>query len=210
MFTYSLAKTGEERQQSKELVIEAYLKQGYLSTDDSSDVEDISDVVSKTSSITILARQQADGKLVGTATLVPDSSDGLPMDVIFKSEIDTVRQKEKSIAEVCQLTIKHGDLSKSKFDINLDIFSHVLACAKKKGITALCFTVNPKHQAFYQLLNCTQLGDQRAYPLVNKNPAIAFYLNIDNFINGLENQPAFIRESLNKEPGPDFFDSLIN
>lgn len=120
-------------------------------------------------------------KLIYTASLFPDSPDRLPMDTIFGKELDLLRAQGRKIGEVgclathpdvrdgSQNTLMHG---------NKILFKYAMDHLQ---LDDLVITVNPKHAPIYkQLLLFDDLGNGKvkAYPKVNKNPAVALRINL--------------------------------
>lgn len=125
--------------------------------------------------------------LIGTITLVQDSPLGLPMDEVYKPELDALRAQGHRLAEASLLAL------------NTDIFGHgvfTMFNAKKLLLTLRLFKImfdylrsstdvdelvacfNPKHEILYDFLQLKPLGGLRSYAGANGNPAIARHLNV--------------------------------
>lgn len=210
MIQYTFAKSFEEKELSSKLVTKIYHKLGYVPEDDSQYFGKISDFIFKPASITILATNDVDSSLLGTASLAVDDADGIPMDNIFKDELGSIRDQYSKIAEVCQYAVERDQTEKPLFDISLKLLSHILYVTKHKEVDALCFTVHTKHKSFYEILGAKTLGQTKSYPSANENPAVPFYLDMNKFFLELESKPAFIRDILIQPPSSEFVTSVEN
>lgn len=133
-----------------------------------------------------------DNVMYGTVSIVFNDNSSLPMDQLYKEEVDILRKENYKVAEVVQFAVDQ-DISKkylSFAEASLSaapLFGIVLAYAKEKGVDYLCISVNPKHVNFYSQIGFHIIGDEKYYTSVNA-PAVAMCLSIKdtfshNFVN---------------------------
>ncbi len=121
-------------------------------------------------------------QLYGTLSLVFDDKRGLPMDSIYKDEIDVFRTKKYKLGEVVQFAVDKVILEEqlSPYEVSvssLPLFGCLLSYAKKNDFDFLCITVNPKHVSFYTLIGFEKIGDIKYYASVDA-PAVAMTLAV--------------------------------
>ena len=128
--------------------------------------------------------------LLATVTVIPDSPMGLPMDKIYKKEVEGLRKKGLRIAETSQLAIDsslfpQGWFSMFNFKKLIFLFKlfkllsdHSMYVNK---LDELCIAVNPKQQYIYKFIFFEPLGGLKYYGSVNKAPAVAFHRSFKSF-----------------------------
>ncbi|MDA3788009.1 MAG: N-acyl-L-homoserine lactone synthetase [Desulfobacula sp.] len=116
---------------------------------------------------------------VYTISLFPDSEEGLPMDEGFKSQLDTLRNQGRAIAEVGCLA---SNPSFRRRDMNIPMLGNRIMhqyATQHLGVDDLVITVHPKYQWVYEdLLLFEKIGAMREYSYVKNNPAIALRLDL--------------------------------
>jgi hypothetical protein len=127
---------------------------------------------------TVVLVAKAGEQVVATFSLVPDNVLlGLPMERIYRTEIDRLRQQGRRLFETGSLADR--DLSGREF---LQVFLALQRLGwqyqlRQGGDTAV-ITVNPRHRSFYtKALGFVPLGPWRAYPSVRGHPAEAYYID---------------------------------
>lgn len=107
------------------------------------------------------------GQLVGTLSLVLDSSLGLPMEKIFPDEVSAVRRRGGIIAEVgAQCVTRKCRGTGVAFLLNKAMFQTM----ELLGVEQLLFAVHPKAEDLYGATICAQrLGEAKAYPSLNQS-----------------------------------------
>lgn len=107
------------------------------------------------------------GRLVGTLSLVVDSSLGLPMERIYPDEVQAVRRQARRIAEVgAQCVAKECRGTGVAFLLN----KALLLTTELLGVEDLLIAVHPKAEDLYVATLCFErLGNERAYPLLNQS-----------------------------------------
>ncbi len=182
---YHIARTKSELEQAFSLVYKEYIGRGYIPKHYKSDLR-ISIFNALPSTTTFVAKDK--NKVVATVTLIPDSPLGLPMDKIYKKEVDVLRKKKRKIAEVSQLSIDSSLFPKGWFSMfNFNKLMFVFRLFKlvldygiyKEKLNDFCIAVNPKHQYLYKFLEFKQLGKLKYYGEVNQAPALAWRFNLD-------------------------------
>lgn len=109
--------------------------------------------------------------LLATATVTRDSDVcGLPMDDLFESELNGLRQQGRSIVEVCSLASDARSFPREGVQaFTRLLFLYCLAL----GVDDMCIMVNPRHVPLYRdRCRFEILGHERHYPRVNA-PAVA-------------------------------------
>lgn len=182
---YRVARTRQELEEAFSLVYKEYLMRGYIPKDYRSGLR-ISLYNALPSTTTFVAKQ---GKsVVAAVTLIPDSSLGLPMDKIYKKELDNLRKQGYKIAEVSQLSIDTGLFGKDLFSMFnfrklifiFKLFKVVLDYALDfENLTNICIAINPKQQLLYKFLYFEPIGGLKYYGSVNKAPAVALTVRLN-------------------------------
>lgn len=123
-------------------------------------------------------------RIIATVTKFKDSDlFGLPMDALYKKELDTLRARGRKIVEC-------GSLAsiEEKFFQNAVIYlqrATIYSCMDG-GMDDLCIAVNPKHVSFYKRFFLFQdLGPERHYKMVHA-PAVALRLPLDELKETIE------------------------
>lgn len=170
-----------------ELVRRVYAKEGYVKAGDTN--YGISAFIGKSYTFSTYAQHQGSTDIIGTISVVSDNSEGLPMDTIYREELQVYRSNEKKIAEACQFAID-TDLfgipttlcgeETLKLEVSVGLIRTAVLHCLHSGIDYLCFVVNPKHAAFYESLGCTRVGETKQYPSVNEAPACAYVLDVQS------------------------------
>jgi hypothetical protein len=182
---YRVARTRQDLEAAYSLVYKEYLKRGYIKPDGEPLKLSIFNALPQTTTFIALL----DNKIVATATVVPDSPLGLPMDKIYHEELCLLRQRSDKICEVSMLAsdtqLFQGGVSmmlnakKLFFIFNLFkiIFDYARELAK---LDYICVTINPKHKLTYEYILFKDLGGLKQYDTVNNAPAIAKYLDLES------------------------------
>jgi hypothetical protein len=168
---YRVARTREELEAAYSLVYKEYLKRGYINPDGERIKLSIFNALPQATTFIALLDKQ----IVATATVVPESPLGLPMDKIYHEELCSLRQRSDKICEVSMLAsdteIFQGGVS-------------VMLNAKKlffifNLLDYMCITINPKHNLTYEYILFKDLGGGlKTYDTVNNAPAIAKFLDL--------------------------------
>ena len=149
-----------------------YLKKGYTQDDvPSRMIFNIHNILPET---VVLIAKKSD-LLVSTVTQFFDTPNfGLPLDTIYKKELDQLRAQGRVISEVGAL-VTGSDYRQQH------LFMHLCQAmywyARSKKVDDLCLAVNPKHVQFYKTVYCCEVaGPEKFYPKVHA-PAVLMRLD---------------------------------
>ncbi|WP_242012333.1 N-acyl amino acid synthase FeeM domain-containing protein [Pseudodesulfovibrio cashew] len=122
--------------------------------------------------------------VISTLTQVEDSElFGLPMDALYKKEIDELRAQGRTVAEICALaTPKEGRWHNLLMFLGKAYFQY----ATQAGINDILIMVNPKHVSFYKAIFMFEdFAEERYYEPVGA-PAVGLRINYDGFWDKLK------------------------
>lgn len=181
---YHIVRTREEAHNAYALVYKEYLKRNYIDTSEMCMRVSIHNALPET---TTFVGTSSDGAVLCTATIIPDSPLGLPMDAIYADELAPLRSQGKKLCEVSMLAsnsdIFSGSISMmlnaQKMFFVFSLFKCILDYTKdilKRDY--ICITVNPKHGMTYDFLLFKNIGEQKTYKSVKEAPAIAKILDL--------------------------------
>lgn len=205
---YRVARTRRELEGAFSIVYNEYLKRGYIPKGYKSKLR-ISLYNALPTTTAFIAQQGK--RVVAGVTLIPDSPLGVPMDKIYKEELDVLRREGCKIAEVSQLAIDTGLFGKgffSMFNFNkliflFKLFKLVFDYAQDfEKLTDLCIVVNPKHQYLYKFLYFEQMGGLKYYGSVNHAPAIALRLRLVGIEDKVKNRRGLYKIFIAKKTNP--------
>ena len=167
-----MAQTRNELKQAFSLVYKEYFKAGYVKKATSSKM-----MLSTYSLLpkTIVWIVKFNDTVVSTLTQIFDSSLGLPLDEVYKKELDELRSEGRSMVELSALAISSKYRWQNAYmPLFRNMLRHVLSCEA----TDLCIAVNPKHRIFYkEILLFEDIGEKKYYPKVNA-PSVAMRLDL--------------------------------
>ncbi len=184
-----VAATKEEKEEAVKLLMRRYEEAGYLSKEKLDSREKILVSLESESSRTFIVKDKED-KIVGTISVIFDTDKGLPMDEIFKDELDELRNHEGiKIAEIGRLAT---DDKYTKKDINmfLNLFAATLNYLISEKVDYGCIAINPKQVAIYKTLLFNQIGEEKKYGSLKDAPAVAMIVNVK------EAEEAMIKEGM--------------
>jgi len=164
---YKIATTTQEMEQALELVTQQYISVGLHKQDN--DLRMTKYHLLPESKIFIAIKSLPDGqeKIIGTLTLVTDSSMGLPMDEIYFNKINRLRISGLLLAEVIGLAVSPGE-SALQNNIVMYLFKICLQYSKLTHVNDLLCSVTKKHITFYQeLLLFKSIGELSPYSYAN-------------------------------------------
>ena len=108
---YRVARSRDELAQAFHLVYEEYLKQGYIHEHPSKMRLSLHNLVPETT--TFIAK--VDSTVVATATVIPDSPLGLPMDELYREELAGLATQERGFARFpCSRTAAIFSVTRSR------------------------------------------------------------------------------------------------
>ncbi len=181
--TFRVAQTRDELEAATKLVQQEYAKRGYTSSKSSSDIKlSLFNALPQTTTFVALL----EGEVIGTITLIADSPLGLPMDSIYRDELDGLRRQGRRLAEGSMLAVRTDlfgrgvflMLNSKKLFLVFNLFKLWFDYARfLTSITTLCIAVHPKHDLLYRFLSFHDLAGERVYPGANHHSAIAKVLD---------------------------------
>ncbi len=180
---YKVVETRDELEDAFALVHKEYLNRGYVRSDSAKLRLSIYSALPQTT--TFVAKKNE--RVVATVTLIIDSTLGLPMNSIYKEELDSLRRQGRRIAEVSMLASDTELLGKDvslmlnsrKLFMIFSLFKILFDYAREIAeIQDLCIAVNPKHDLTYKFLFFEKLGDLKEYKSVEGSPAVAKRLDL--------------------------------
>jgi hypothetical protein len=168
-----VASTRQERQGAFELLYRSYLRAG-LCAENFSGMRATHYQLLPTTDI-IVAKLH--GEVISTVSLVRDNPMGLPMEAIYSKEVTQRRAEGLNLAEVTCLADRRRD-SHRFFGLFCELSRLLAQLAWKSAVDELLVAVHPRHAALYHRYMAFQrVGEQRSYPTVKHNPAVALSLN---------------------------------
>lgn len=179
-YQFKLATSAKDYFAALKLVQDVYRKEGYVNANESScPCRILENHFFEKTAIFIGKKEE---KLVFTVSLFPDSPKGLPMDSIYKNDLDSLRDQGRRIGEVgCLAT--HPEYRDRSQNIpmhgNKIMLNYAMEYLK---LDDLVITVHPKHALVYKdVLMFEEIGKGtiKAHPKVNSNPAVALRLNLN-------------------------------
>ncbi|MEK7555407.1 MAG: hypothetical protein AAB516_01145 [Patescibacteria group bacterium] len=206
---FSLVKSEKELNRALNLAYLEYRRKKFIKASNEKIYKTSFNTPSK--SVTFVAKNN--NKVIATASLIIDSESGLPMDSLYKKELDDLRKKGKKISEISQLAFDN-ETTKSSFEeiktINLllTLFKLMFHYCLYRGINNICICVNPLHKIFYEHLFFKDLGKGlKKYPAMNGAPAIAKYLTINKQLKKIaaEKKPAVYKIFYKNKPNYKMF-----
>ncbi len=166
------------REQAWSLVYQAYVQKGYMSPCPSRMRILPQDALPGTTTFVARERAGAGDAAAATLTIVPDSPLGLPMDGLYRRELDALRAAGRRPCEIAKLVVCVEE--KAGMEMLMHLFKLAyLAAWRLDGCTDFVITVNPRHEKYYRrLLLFEPIGETRSYESVNGAPAVPLRLDL--------------------------------
>ncbi|MBN1587793.1 MAG: hypothetical protein JW937_10265 [Candidatus Omnitrophica bacterium] len=180
---FRVAQNAGDLEQAYALVHKEYLSRGYTHPSDSGVKVSIYNALPTTTTFVAVA----EGQVIGTVSLIGDSTLGVPMDRIYKPELDELRSRNLKLAEASMLAVRNDLFGKGVFlMLNSKKLSLVFNLFKLAfdyihnvaGYDEVVIAVNPKHDLVYRFLFFEELGPLRYYESANGAPAIAKHISV--------------------------------
>ena len=175
-FLIKWAETREELGDAFKLVYDEYKRSGYIKEHKARNMFFyIHHLLPDTAVLLMIDKE----KVVSTLSLVVDSEEfGLPMDSIYRDELDDLRKYNRKVIEACALATSAKYRSANVFSY---LFRQAYWHAVDNCTNYISIMVNPKHVQFYKkILLFEDLGIEKNYPRVGA-PAIALRLDIAKY-----------------------------
>jgi N-acyl amino acid synthase FeeM len=124
-----------------------------------------------------VGRRRSD--VVGTVTLFQDSALGLPMDDVYKAELDVLRAGGRRLAEVSHLATSPENRM-AGIAVVMRLFRIMLLYAADFAeLDDLCLVVKTGHEEFYtKFFDCRVIGGVKPYGAVNGVSAVPMVLDM--------------------------------
>ncbi len=128
------------------------------------------------SSLVFIAAQ---GKqVIGTATVVKNSSAGLPSKLLFPQQFRDFENTGRSLAEGCKFACDASTSPDGKL-VSMQLLKAIFGWCTTNAIDDLCLVVNPKHVEFYErLLGFEHRGSSKKCPNVSGAEGILLHLDV--------------------------------
>lgn len=168
-----IAETRDELAQSFALVYQEYLASGYIKTPHPSEMH-LSVYNFLPATCVFIVRTYL--TVISTLTQIFDSEQfGLPMDSLYRPELDALRAKKRKVTEISALaTPKEIRWSNMMVLLSKTIFEY----SRLTGVDDICVMVHPKHVNFYKTMFLFEdFGPERFYEGVGE-PAVALRINM--------------------------------
>jgi hypothetical protein len=156
------------------------------------------------------------GHVTGTVTAIPDSLAGLPMESIFRQEVNQLRNSGR-VGEVSLLAVDQEATGQNLFSLadfkkhslSFSLFKMIFHYFRVSGLTDILIAVHPKHTMLYRYMSFEPLGDVRDYQKAEGNPAIPMRCNLDRLVRNPEAR-GFVKYLFHDKPREDFFRAAVN
>lgn len=169
-----IAETRDELSQSFALVYKEYLEAGYIANPHPSEMH-FSAFNFLPSTCVFIFRSYL--TVISTLTQIFDTPlFGLPMDSLYKGELDALRSQGRKITELSALaTPKEVRWCNLMIFLSRTMFEY----SRMNRVDDICIMVNPKHVSFYKTMFLFEdFGPERFYAGVGA-PAVALRMNMD-------------------------------
>ena len=172
---YKIASTQHNREAAFRLVYDAYRRQDIVSPNRYRMRVTPYHLLPTTDVFVALHRE----RVLCTVTLVGDADLGVPMEDVYADEIARRRRHGISLGEASSLAIRRSDFP-GLFPVFIRLTQLMFRCSEHRGVQQVVIAVHPRHARFYQrLMKFRVFGEQRAYPRVGNQPAVALCLDFD-------------------------------
>lgn len=170
-----IADRPELRHAALDLVLEHYKRCGYVAPDATyTHVHRFATVPGSTTFVIC----DDENAVLATATVVPDGPWGLPMDSIYREELNALREEGRVLCEGIGFASRVLE-SKATLKHILTLTRAVMWYSFRVGRTDLVVAVNPRHVGFYaRLLPFQIIGPERQYQTVRGAPAVPLRLDL--------------------------------
>lgn len=157
-----------------QLVHRVYLEKGYAEPDSSGLWYCLHDALPDTGTIVAF-----DGdEVIGTVSVIPDSPLGFPAEILYRDEVNALRESGRRPVEIGSLAVcptreRDTTIVTTLFDL-LSLYARDV-----RGATDLIITVNPRHEKFYtRMLLFERIGPEKSYNRVGKAHAVFMRLDL--------------------------------
>ncbi len=120
--------------------------------------------------------QTASGTVQGTLSIFPDDAQGLPLESLYRREIDDLRGRGLGLAEIGLLACRGGPGQAPDAGARLQslflLFKIAVSYGRSLGISHLLIAIHPRHRRLYESLGFLKMSKVRSYPAVRGHPAL--------------------------------------
>lgn len=125
----------------------------------------------------VVAIGRIESLVVNTLSAYHDGPQGLPLDSVYRRELDWLRRQGRSLIEVGLFADRREHLYRS-IEAVMSLMRLSTYFGVHTGATDAVIGVHPHHAAFYcRMLGFTQIGDEKSYETVNHKPVVLLHLN---------------------------------
>ncbi|VAW59483.1 hypothetical protein MNBD_GAMMA11-2651 [hydrothermal vent metagenome] len=175
---YKIAITTEELEQAFELVTKQYINVGLHENNNELRLTRYHLLPDTKIFIAIKKNNDKTETVVGTITMIVDNSMGLPMDELYREQLNEMRDNGLHLAEVIGLSVE-PEQSALHNNITIFLYKICLQYARLTQINDLLCSVTKKHIQFYEdLLLFKPVGDLFPYSYANGQLIQGHRLNI--------------------------------
>lgn len=166
-----------ELEEAYRLVYDTYLDRGYIQRSESRVRMSVYNALPET--VTFVAVTPLE-LVMASATLIRDTEIGLPMEDIYSSELQELRDAGRRLVEFGMLAHRRRDNPHRPIPLLMllmkRLFDYAWFVVEADDI---CIAVHPRHADFYQkVMFFKPLGPSKNYPAVQNNPAVAMRLDL--------------------------------
>jgi hypothetical protein len=167
----NLAVTRDDIDQAERLVHDAYVARGLR------DAAAQRRAARAGSAVVFVA--SIDGAVGATLSLLRDSTRGLPVDALYRSELAALRAGGRRLAEVGALAVDRPWRGAALALVRPLVQLVGIYARDVGGVDDLCIAVHPRHAPFYEHgFGFTHFGAEKAYGAVKGAPAVGLCLNL--------------------------------
>jgi hypothetical protein len=117
-------------------------------------------------------------EVISTLSLIRDGELGLPLEAIYGKEVRLRREAGRRLAEVSCLADRRQGIGRF-FGLFCELSRLMVQLADSEVIDQLLIAVHPRHARMYRrAMAFEQIGEDRKYPAVNGNRAVALCLDL--------------------------------
>lgn len=192
-FSIQIASTRDEYAAAFKLLARKYQERGY--EEPSAKLFRFTPFHAIPETITVVAKQG--DEVVATLSLVPDTRMlGLPLDCIYREEVDQLRAQGNRIGEVTSLA-DSGLGTREFIQVFNAMIRLVIQYHVRNGGDTWVIAVNPRHNSYYsKVFGFEPIGPRRSYPSVCDAPADGLVCTLTTL---MEKVPA-IHDRMLREP----------
>jgi len=188
---YRVARSRDELEQAYALVYKEYLKRGYVDEGGVQMRLSLYNILPETTTFVATSEHS----VMATATVIPDSPLGLPIDELYSEELNLFRKHGRKMCEVSMLAsdtslFREGAsvmLNAKKMFFVFFLFKHIFEYVRNYlHLDYIFITINPKHRLTYEYLQFTDVGPIQYYDKVNGAPGLGKCLKVQSAEENLQ------------------------